>query len=458
MRIKALLSIFLLLFILETAESQNYVCAGDTIILVKPDVRGDYYWQKSHNATDWTRVADQKDTLVLVPNESATYRLEVAEGECSLIYSSEIFLNYVQIPEMSIPVLDSVCQNTDPFKLSGGIPAGGNFYGESIIDGKFSPQAASSGFNDYYYLYEDLASGCKDSIFGLVKVIPVPDVAVAPEDIFLVTEDSIVLKANSPAVGEGKWRIVSGEGGLIKDPDSAETVFYRGDSYGDFVLEWTVTGTCGSSADQMAIEFVETSKNPCPGLPFVWDFDGNRYKTIQIGGQCWMAENLKVGKLVESTVQTRVHSNASDNNVIEVYGYNNSPDSLARYGGLYDWDELMNYSEEKGSQGICPDGWHVPTREEWETLNGQFPEKDAGLELQDIGNSGFNAYMSGDRNAYGGFFSFTSSAFFWTSSSWNYNGETAAYYVEMIACNEVLQRGGRFNKKTGAGVRCLKDE
>ena len=60
----------------------------------------------------------------------------------------------------------------------------------------------------------------------------------------------------------------------------------------------------------------------------------------------------------------------TDNGTMEKYCYNNEPDSCTKYGGLYQWDEMMQYTTQQGVQGICPPGWHLPTDEEWKVLEG----------------------------------------------------------------------------------------
>jgi len=102
---------------------------------------------------------------------------------------------------------------------------------------------------------------------------------------------------------------------------------------------------------------------PCPGMPTV-DYEGQVYNTVQIRGQCWMKENLNVGTMIQGL------QNASDNDIIEKFCYNNVPDSCAVYGGLYQWNELMQYTVQVGARGICPEGWHVPATEEWRVLFG----------------------------------------------------------------------------------------
>ena len=92
--------------------------------------------------------------------------------------------------------------------------------------------------------------------------------------------------------------------------------------------------------------------------------DGKTYKTVKIGEQWWMAENLNLGIMVNGMP---VGINQKDNNQVEKYCYGDAEGNCAIYGGLYDWFEAMNYTSiEKGFegteiQGICPCGWHLPS-------------------------------------------------------------------------------------------------
>jgi len=91
-------------------------------------------------------------------------------------------------------------------------------------------------------------------------------------------------------------------------------------------------------------------------------YEGQNYNTVQIGEQCWFAENLNVGtKVTGVTEQT-------NNAVIEKYCYDNLDANCNTDGGLYQWDEAMQYVTTECAQGICPDGWHIPTDAEWYTL------------------------------------------------------------------------------------------
>lgn len=146
------------------------------------------------------------------------------------------------------------------------------------------------------------------------------------------------------------------------------------------------------------------------GVNTVIDVNGRHYKTTQIGEQCWMAENLNVGTRVDFFfgAQDNTPTNVSDNNIIEKYCDSNDDNSCVIAGGLYNWEEAMNYNLEEGSQGICPVGWHIPSDEEYKTLEitlGMSPEdanlagwnrgtKEVTKQLKNEGTSGFNASPS----------------------------------------------------------------
>jgi len=87
-------------------------------------------------------------------------------------------------------------------------------------------------------------------------------------------------------------------------------------------------------------------------------------KEVTIGTQTWMAENLvpTTGSMIKNNVA------ATNNGIVEYYCYNNDPAMCAKYGSLWQWDELMQYVKTEKAQGICPTGWHIPTKAEWQTL------------------------------------------------------------------------------------------
>jgi len=149
---------------------------------------------------------------------------------------------------------------------------------------------------------------------------------------------------------------------------------------------------------------------PCPCTPSV-SYEGQVYNTVQIGNQCWFMENLNVGVMINGS------SDQTDNSIIEKFCYDNDPDNCDTYGGMYQWPELMHYTTIEGTQGICPEGWHVSTDSDWKILEGtvdsQFPVGDpqwdgmywrgfdAGGNLKDTGTIHWNPPNTGATNQSG---------------------------------------------------------
>lgn len=99
----------------------------------------------------------------------------------------------------------------------------------------------------------------------------------------------------------------------------------------------------------------------CPGTPTVLH-GGETYPTVLIDKQCWMAKNLNVGTRIDHNKQS------SDNDTIEKYCLLNVEENCDLFGGLYQWDELMQYDTNNNGQGLCPEGWHIPKLEDYVIL------------------------------------------------------------------------------------------
>ncbi len=128
-------------------------------------------------------------------------------------------------------------------------------------------------------------------------------------------------------------------------------------------------------------------------------YEGTVYNTITIGTQVWLKENLDVGTMIQGS------NNMGNNETIEKYCYGNDPSNCESYGGLYQWDEAMQYTTTQGAQGICPNGWHIPTLAEFEELKTTVNSDGNALKAigQGTGNgegtntSGFSALLVGYR-------------------------------------------------------------
>ena len=202
--------------------------------------------------------------------------------------------------------------------------------------------------------------------------------------------------------------------------------------------------------------------NAC-GNPITDIRDGKTYNTVLIGNQCWFAQNLNVGtKILGSEDQT-------NNSINEKYCYEDNDANCAIYGGLYQWDEAMQYSTTEGVKGICPTGWHLPTDAEWTTLSTHLGGADiAGGYMKEAGNthweipntgatnsSGFTGLPGGGRYDDSYFNDLTTYADFWSSSQF----DASTSWPRFISFNSAeLMRGSEgYAKIDGFSVRCLKN-
>ncbi|MCB2221564.1 MAG: hypothetical protein KQI35_14290 [Bacteroidetes bacterium] len=187
---------------------------------------------------------------------------------------------------------------------------------------------------------------------------------------------------------------------------------------------------------------------------FIDPRDGKRYWYKEIGKQTWMMHNLNYGSMIPG-------ANDQDNNSIdEKYCYNDNEDYCKKYGGLYQWDEVMKHNEQD-PQGICPDGWHIPSTDEWEVLIAYLGgEKTAGGRLKSnspevwektlsaSNESGFCALGAGFRSGGGDFKGVLEETAIRTSSK----GRT---YELSTKKSEIKNKSP--DKDAGFSVRCIKD-
>ncbi len=360
---------------------------------------------------------------------------------------------------------------------------GGSFDDASLPDAVFTGQHCT-----YYTLAWSISNYC-DTNTDLVDVsfFATSTVAEAGDDQAFYDETlSTTLNANTPEVGTGLWTIYSGTGGSFADSTNPKTMFY-GLPDNIYNLVWTISSECGSSSDSVVIIF---AIHICGNQLITDDRDGNTYSTIQIGTQCWMAENLAY----LPSVHPSSHGTPTYPRYY-VYGYQGTDTSDAKgtynystYGVLYNWPAAMDgdassNSVLSGIQGICPAGWHLPGDEEWKILEGEvdntynYPNSvwdgtgwrgtDAGLNLREAGtthwnspnadatnSSGFTALPAGWRtplfktfNGMGLYTVFWSSTMSSTDNAWS--RELAAFETNVYRMD--------FDKEFGYSVRCLRD-
>jgi uncharacterized protein (TIGR02145 family) len=234
------------------------------------------------------------------------------------------------------------------------------------------------------------------------------------------------------------------------------------------------SGILDSPEESTTYTFQFATNIPCPGTPTI-TYEGQVYNTIQIFSQCWLKENLNVGTMVPGTQEM------SNNSIKEKYCYENNPDSCTKFGGLYQWDEMMQYTTQQGVQGICPPSWHLPTDEEWKVLEGavdsqygigdpvwelyEFRGYDAGTNLKTTSGwyaNGNGADLFGLSGLPGGYRYFSGGSFYgigyvgywWTTTDDNSSLGSTRYF--QFDHPEVFRSS--LDKGSGFSVRCLRDD
>jgi uncharacterized protein (TIGR02145 family)/uncharacterized repeat protein (TIGR02543 family) len=177
-----------------------------------------------------------------------------------------------------------------------------------------------------------------------------------------------------------------------------------------------------------------------PGEPL--EYEGQTYRTVVIGGKTWMAENLNY--------------DTANNRGSWCYDYN--PDYCAKYGRRYDWNTAMS---------VCPDGWHLPTEDEWDELviaadgvDGRSAGRRLkattgwGVDYNGTDDFGFSALPGGDACqtsvGYGGSW--------WTATEDGEISRGREAYLKNMGYNYTYVASGLWSKSCARSVRCVGDD
>jgi uncharacterized protein (TIGR02145 family) len=255
------------------------------------------------------------------------------------------------------------------------------------------------------------------------------------------TDPNPTIDDNNSTAGTGTSSFSGTIGGLT-----------AGESYYVRVYATNSAGT-GYSNEQSFSTLAET----------VTDIDGNVYHTVTIGTQVWMAENLRTTKYRDGTPIRNVSDNGSWFG-INYYGaycdYNNDQDKGQSYGHLYNWYAASD------SRNIAPEGWHVPSDDDFLILANYLGGiNNAGGKLKEAGyahwlspnsgatnETGFNAIPGGARNP-AGFILMGEKSGWWTTSESN-EGEA---YIRYVAYYNPALTSKILSKLFGNSIRCVKD-
>jgi uncharacterized protein (TIGR02145 family) len=200
-------------------------------------------------------------------------------------------------------------------------------------------------------------------------------------------------------------------------------------------------------------------------------YDGRTYDLVEIGGQCWFADNLATDQYRNGdAIPTGLDNATWQNTTAGAYAiYNNDIANDATYGKLYNWYTTLD------SRGLCPSGWHVPTDCEWMYLEGILGmtlvdqqtigwrgslatsgamKSVTGWSLPNYGatnSSGFSGLPGGYRDDYGNFTLVGANGSWWTYST---DGIARALYYDFEPANVFRMN---YNSHNGCSIRCLKD-
>ncbi len=298
-----------------------------------------------------------------------------------------------------------------------------------------------------------------------VVIVPVAAFTAAPR---LITAGQTVQFTDQSTNNPTSWNWNFGDG----NTSTSRSPSYTYSAAGTYTVSLTATNSAGSNTETK-IGYIVVNPDSYgiifnPNLTYgsVSDIDGNNYRTIQIGTQTWMAENLKTTRYNDGTNIPHVTDNI-------VWGtlktpgycwYNNNAEAYKNvYGALYNW-----YTVNTGK--LCPEGWHVPTNLEWTILidhiGGEATAadmlKEAGFEHWVMNSSvnptnltGFTALPGGIRwlNDSWRFSNMYHNAYWWASNEYS---ASLSWQLFMSAYQSNVNLGWGV-KECGHSVRCIKD-
>jgi len=251
----------------------------------------------------------------------------------------------------------------------------------------------------------------------------------------------------------GVWSIISGSGGSFSNANSPIASFtgLLGQGY---ILKWTISTCNNTSSDQVNIIFPISIAGSG-----VTDIDGNVYPTTIIGIQEWMGKNLRTTKYANGSSITYFTTWPSSSSTSAGYGYyNNSSSNNSVYGKLYNWYAATD------SRNVCPTGWHVPSKIEWDILfnyiGGVGPLKETGTSHWLTPNTGATNLVN--FTALPGGYILSNSSLQQGEVGWHLSTTTDvtnSNYAELerMYYNLSNRQNTRYYKSGGYSIRCLKN-
>ncbi|MBL7137421.1 MAG: hypothetical protein ISS17_01430, partial [Bacteroidales bacterium] len=330
--------------------------------------------------------------------DSVTYRVAATANGCTGDSTDFIVVVFPVADVIFTPNGESICSGqvtnlslqsnvigtTFSWTATGSSPAVtgyGNGSGDLIQDTLYN-----SGYMIPTVTYQvtPTANGCvgtPNSVVATVNPLPVVSLTICYDTLLTTESQPFTLKGGNPPGGTFTGTGVNNGRFFpaLADTGRHTITYYYANTYG-----------C-DGIDSIHITILEPVLINC-GDTLIDIRDNRIYPTVEIGTQCWMATNLNYGIVIASSQVQR------DNCIPEKYCINDNPANCTAYGGLYQWNEMMQYTTDNGAQAFCPPGWHLPTEADWNTLfNFYISNGFAGSALKLSGYSGFNALLEGIR-------------------------------------------------------------
>jgi uncharacterized protein (TIGR02145 family) len=219
-----------------------------------------------------------------------------------------------------------------------------------------------NGIFSLFFIVFAILIGCKEE--EMLSTPPVAVFTVEPQAGVISTIfnfDASGSHDNEDAQYDLKVRWDWENDGIWETPFSTiKTETHQYDQEGTYSVKLEVIDKNEDSGSDTAKVFVTNGEEgePCPETPTI-EYEGKVYNTVLIGDQCWMKENLNAG------VRKDGNMFQEDNGILEKFCYDELESNCDTFGGLYMYGEMMNYTHQEGTRGICPEGWHVASHEDW---------------------------------------------------------------------------------------------
>ncbi len=440
-------------------------------------------WQKKYNSTFYEDIPSTSGLTGYTETPVYTgiwdYRAVIANGSCPQVYSDPATI-YVTLPVGSRKIWEG-SQSEDWHNPLNWKPFGVPVATDNVdipLPITYPPKVK----NDTARVNEltIYTNGSLDVDTGQVLTAnghfvidqPCPPLASPVEGIHIAARNAITWHWDTISGANGyKWNSVNDYqnaldlGSLNFKPESG---LVCDSTYARYVWAYD---HCTHSNPVMLV-FSTLSCAPSCGEPFIDSRNGKSYNTVTIGNQCWMKENLDIGLQIDN------HIGMTNDGGIEKYCYDDSPANCNIYGGMYQWGEAVNYLNGASNtsswnpepvtsvRGICPLGWHLPSKQEFDSLAAFLGGQDvAGGAMKEAGTAHWASPNTGATNSSeftalpGGYkpnlyyYNRTEYGYFWTST----NTAATTVNIATLVYNTATLWLPLGTKSHAFSVRCLKD-